>query len=110
MAAVGQAPAIASPVIRTHESAPKTFTSLAGIPIVGPILGGIAAAAAIAGGIARVAAIEGTPLATGIESVPGIGNRDNFPAILQPKERVITRVQNEDLTSFLAEQRRMSGG
>ena len=45
--------ATAENAINTYLSATKAFQSLAGIPIVGPVLGGIAAAGAIAGGIAN---------------------------------------------------------
>ena len=55
---IGKAAAIAQTVISTYESAQKAFTSLAGIPIVGPVLGAAAAAAAIAGGVARVNSIR----------------------------------------------------
>ena len=50
----GKAAAIAQTTIETYKGAQSAFSSLAGIPIVGPILGGIAAAAAISSGIATV--------------------------------------------------------
>jgi hypothetical protein len=50
----GKAFAIAKATIDTYQSAVAAYKSLAGIPVVGPILGGIAAAAAIATGIATV--------------------------------------------------------
>ena len=51
---------IASAIISTIQGAVQAFTSLAGIPVVGPILGGIAAAAALASGYAQVALIRAT--------------------------------------------------
>jgi len=51
---------IAQAVITTATSALSAFGALAGIPIVGPILGGIAAAAAVATGIAQIAKIKAT--------------------------------------------------
>jgi hypothetical protein len=51
---------IASAIISTIQGAVQAFTSLAGIPVVGPVLGGIAAAAALAAGYAQVALIEKT--------------------------------------------------
>lgn len=102
IAAVGKAAAIADTTIKTYQSATAAFTALAGIPVVGPALGAAAAAAAIAAGIANVAKIKGTPLATGIDSVPGVGTKDNFPAILAPGERVVPRETNKDLTAFLS--------
>ena len=57
---------IAQAIIGTIQGAVQAFTSLAGIPIVGPVLGSIAAAAALASGYAQVALIKkstytGTP-------------------------------------------------
>ena len=52
--AAGKAAAIAQTTIETYKGAQSAFSSLAGIPIVGPVLGGIAAAAAISSGIATV--------------------------------------------------------
>lgn len=54
---VGKAAAIAQTTISTYQGAQESYKSLAGIPIVGPVLGGLAAAAAVAGGIAQVKAI-----------------------------------------------------
>lgn len=62
------------------------------------------AAAITAAGMANVAKIVSTPLATGIDSVPGIGSNDNFPAVLAPNERVVPSKTNEDLTEFLKNQ------
>lgn len=45
---------IASAVINTAKSAVSAYNSMAGIPIVGPVLGPIAAAAAIAAGAAQI--------------------------------------------------------
>lgn len=45
-------------IIETLTSATKSFSSLAGIPVVGPVLGAAAAAAALAAGYARVRAIQ----------------------------------------------------
>ena len=58
--AAGKAMAITQATIDTYKSAQASYSSLAGIPVVGPVLGGIAAAAAIASGIANVKAIAST--------------------------------------------------
>ena len=55
---IGQAAAIAQTVISTYEAAQKSYSALAGIPVVGPALGAAAAAVAVAGGIARVSSIR----------------------------------------------------
>lgn len=59
---IGKAAAIADTVISTYEGAQKAYTSLAGIPVVGPALGAAAASAAIAGGVARVNSIRSQSL------------------------------------------------
>ena len=55
---VGKAAAISQTIISTYEAAQKSYSSLAGIPIVGPALGAAAAGAAILGGMARVNSIR----------------------------------------------------
>ncbi len=69
---------------------------------------GLATLAKIAGGVntAAIAATAITGLQGGLTSVPGIGNRDQFPALLAPKEKVITGRQNMELDQFLASQKR----
>ena len=49
---------IAQATISMYESAVSSYNSLAGIPVVGPVLGGLAAAAAIAMGIANIGKIK----------------------------------------------------
>ena len=46
----GKAAAVAQATIETYKGAQSAFSSLAGIPIVGPALGAIAAGAAISSG------------------------------------------------------------
>ena len=72
--AAGKAAAIAQTTIETYKGAQSAFSSLAGIPIVGPVLGGIAAAAAISSGIATVKQITAvkTPQGKGAGSSPSI--------------------------------------
>lgn len=53
----GKAVAVASATVNAIEGASKSFTSLAGIPIVGPALGAVAAGAALVAGYARVKSI-----------------------------------------------------
>ncbi|TXH09499.1 MAG: hypothetical protein E6R04_07990 [Spirochaetes bacterium] len=102
--AIGKAAAITQATIQTYQGATGAFAALSGIPFVGPALAIAAAAAIVAAGLANVAKISGTPLATGIDSVPGTGTRDNFPAMLMPGERVVPTETNKDLTRYLAEQ------
>jgi hypothetical protein len=63
----GKAAAVAAATIDTYLSATSAFRALAGIPIVGPVLGAVAAAAAIVAGLKNVKSI----LAVQTPSVPG---------------------------------------
>jgi len=76
----GKAAAIAAATIDTYLSATAAFRSLAGIPIVGPVLGAIAAAAAIVAGIKNVKAI----LAVQTPEVPGGSASPGFVDIPSP--------------------------
>lgn len=49
---------IAQAAIATYESATKSYNALAGIPVVGPVLGGIAAAAAVTAGLLNIKKIS----------------------------------------------------
>lgn len=95
LSAIGKAAAITQASIDGYVAVQK---ALASAPP--PFNYALAAAVGVAAA-ANVAKIVGTPLATGIDSVPGIGSRDNFPAILAPGERVVPRETNQDLTRFL---------
>ncbi|CAM3794646.1 tape measure domain-containing protein [Kerstersia gyiorum] len=53
-----KAAAIAQTIIQTYQAAQGAYTSLVGIPVVGPALATAAAAAAVAGGMARVSSIR----------------------------------------------------
>ncbi len=81
--AAGKAAAIAATTISTYQSATDSYKSLAGIPIIGPVLGAAAAGAAIVSGIAQVkkitavktpkgkgAAATGASAATGQPAAP----------------------------------------
>jgi hypothetical protein len=76
----GKAAAIAAVTIDTYMSATAAFKSLAGIPIVGPILGAAAAAAAIVAGLKNVKAI----LAVKTPNVPAGSSEPGFVDIPSP--------------------------
>jgi hypothetical protein len=76
----GKAAAIAATTIDTYMSATAAFKSLAGIPIVGPVLGAVAAAAAIAAGLANVKAI----MAVKAPDVPSGSSEPGFANIPSP--------------------------
>jgi hypothetical protein len=58
--AAGKAMAVAQATIDTYKSAVAAYSSMSGIPIVGPALGAVAAGAAVAAGIANVKKITAT--------------------------------------------------
>jgi len=91
---IAKASAIAQAIIDTYAGANKALGQ-------GGIFGPALAASIVVAGLANVAKIASTPLQTGIDQVPGIGNKDNFPAILAPGERVVPADTNRDLTEFL---------
>ena len=76
----GKAAAIAATTIDTYMSATAAFKSLAGIPIVGPVLGTVAAAAAIAAGLKNVKAI----LAVKAPQIPGGSSEPGFVDVPSP--------------------------
>lgn len=95
LAAIGKTAGIAQAIRSTYIGANKALEK------VPPPFSYILAAGVIAAGMANVAKIRATKAAKGIDSVPGIGSFDNFPAILAPGERVVPRETNKDLRSFL---------
>jgi len=95
---IGKAAAVAQAMVDAGAAIVKTMSS---VPY--PFNIPLAAAQGIAGGV-QVSNIVGTDmkLATGIDSVPGIGTQDQVRAMLAPNERVLTGEQNKDLTKFLS--------
>lgn len=63
--AVAKAAGIAKATIDTYTAATGAYASLAGIPVVGPVLGGVAAAAAVAAGVINIKNIASTPIPGG---------------------------------------------
>lgn len=94
--AIGKAAAIAQAVIDAQLAIQKALAS-APPPFSFILAASVGVAAAV-----QIAKISATKLATGIDSVPGTGTADSFPALLQPGERVVPTKTNTDLTSFLA--------
>jgi len=76
----GKAAAIAATTIDTYMSATAAFKSLAGIPVVGPVLGAVAAAAAIVAGLKNVKSI----LAVKAPEIPGGSSEPGFVNIPSP--------------------------
>lgn len=101
--AVGKAAAIAQTTISTFEGAQASYTSLAGIPIVGPALGALAAGAAIAGGIAQVKNITAvkTPSPKGSASVSAPSPRASAPS--PPSFNIVGASETSQLSQTIGE-------
>jgi hypothetical protein len=101
--AIGKAAAVAQATIDGYAAIQGAYKQ--GSIIGGPPLGALFAAAAGVATAANLAKITGASLASGIDSVPGVGTKDNFPAVLAPGERVVPSETNKDLTEFLQSER-----
>lgn len=89
---LGKAAAIAETTINTFKSATSSFAALAGIPIVGPVLGAAAAAAAIAAGFVQIQNIQSTPISGAIDGglvSGGVSGKDTEPFMLSKGESII---------------------
>jgi hypothetical protein len=110
---VGKKAAIAEATINTFKSATSAYAALAGIPIVGPVLGAAAAAAAIAAGFVQIQGINaqqfspGGQADSGMDSIPQSLSGRSF--IVSGGERIVQPEANRELTGFLAEQRGGNG-
>jgi hypothetical protein len=95
---IGKAAAIAQATIDTISGATAAFTSLAGIPFVGPALGTAAAAAAVAAGVMRVNQIQATNF-NPKGAAEGVSGAFTEPLIttLQPQEIVVPQKFSEGI-------------
>ena len=85
---IGKAAAITQIVLKTATSAMNAYESLSVIPIIGPALGAAAAAAVIAYGAEQLATARSAQTG-GI--VPGVGQGDKVPMMLEPGEIVVPK-------------------
>lgn len=98
----GKAFAVAQTTIDTYQSATAAYKAMAGIPVVGPVLGGIAAAAAVASGIANVRKITSTKTPKAEQgALFDIGGNRHYAGG--------TKFYGEDGTQFEAEQGELIG-
>jgi len=95
---LGKRAAQAQVLLDIPKAAFAAYTSLIGIPFVGPVLAPIAAAAAVLAGQQQLRQIEAQQFAEG-GVVPGVGNKDTVPALLTPGEVVVPKQNFEDLKS-----------
>lgn len=95
---VGKAAAIAQATMDTFSGAQSAFTSLAGIPVVGPALGIAAAAAAVAAGVMRVNQIQATNF-NPKGAAEGVSGSFTEPLIttLKPQEIVVPQKFSEGI-------------
>lgn len=87
--ALAKAVGVAQATIDTYKSAVSAYSSLAGIPIVGPVLGGVAAAAAVAMGVMNVKKILSTKIPGG-----GGGGGGNITASVPSPMNTIQMAQD----------------
>lgn len=102
--AIAKAASLATAII---QGVVAVQTALANPP--GPPFSIPQAAAAAAQAAVNVASIASQSFKTGIDEVPGVGNRDSVPALLQPGERITPKNTNMDLKEFLAAQKEGGG-
>lgn len=118
----GKAAAIAQTTIDTYKSATSAYSSLSGIPVVGPALGAIAAAAAVAAGLANVKKITATKTPTMSGNTPsyargvigldgaGTGTSDSIRANLSNGESVLTAQATSMFPNTLSAMNVLGGG
>lgn len=70
LAAIGKAAAIFQITIDTASGALSAYRAMAGIPVVGPVLGAAAAAAIIAYGAERLGQVKSASYAVGTDNIP----------------------------------------
>lgn len=100
--AAGKAMAVAQATIDTYKSAVSAYSSMSGIPVVGPALGAVAAAAAVAAGVANIKKITSTKAPKAEKgALFGIGGRRHSQGG--------TMFTGEDGTRFEAEQGELIG-
>jgi len=103
--AIGKASAVATATIDGIAAVQKALASAP--PPFNFILAGLVGVATLAN-VAKIASAKPPSFQHGIDSVPGIGNQDNFPALLAPRERVVPARTNQDLTQHIRDQKDMA--
>jgi len=106
---------IAETIISTYTGAQQAFTSMSGIPVVGPALGTVAAGLAIASGLQNIATIRATPIPEGkaqggMISGFGSGTSDSVPARLSRGESVINAKSTRMFKPLLSAINQAGGG
>lgn len=86
---IGKAAALTRIAINTPRGALDAYSSLAGIPIVGPALGAAAAAALIAFGAEQAGQVLAANTGGFVPSNLGVAGKDSVPSLLTPGEFVV---------------------
>jgi hypothetical protein len=93
---IGKAASVAQALIDTYTGAQAAFTSMAGIPVVGPALGIAAAAAAVVAGQMRIEQINATQFnpegaAQGVFDFRAAGNGEQMVTTIGQGESIVPR-------------------
>lgn len=102
---IGKAAARVNAAIATSEGAIKAYSSLAGIPIVGPSLGIAAAAALVAYGVEQQNQISALNAGGRVPTAAGRAGVDSVPAMLTPGELVVPTENFNEVVDSVASQR-----
>jgi hypothetical protein len=102
--AAGKALAIASTLIQTYQSAQSSYSSLAGIPIVGPALGAAAASAAVFAGFKQIQNIKSTKVPKGGGGGSSSGGGSVAAAPAPPSFNVVGASETSVLSDTVASQ------
>ena len=99
----GKAFAVTQATIDTYVGATAAYSSMAGIPIVGPVLGGIAAAAAIVAGIQNVKAITSASSSgpSGGGAAPSTSTSAPAPQMMSGEFNLAGGVEPEPVQAFV---------
>ena len=98
---VGKAASIVNATVDTYKAANAAFSALAGIPVVGPVLGAAAAAGAITAGMANVNNIKSQSFEQGgiVSGTSFTG--DKIGVNVNSSEMILNKVQQANLFSQL---------
>ena len=99
----GKAFAVTQATIDTYVGANAAYASMAGIPLVGPVLGGIAAAAAIVAGIQNVKAITSASSSgpSGGGAAPSTSTSAPAPQMMSGEFNLAGGVEPEPVQAFV---------
>ena len=99
----GKALAITATTIDTFQSAQASYKSLAGIPVIGPVLGAVAAAAAVAMGLKNIAAIRSANSSTtpSTSTMPDVSQQSPAPQMMSGAFDLSGGVEPEAMRAYV---------